>query len=76
MVAQKGVRTQNNPVPLRYGALALCMYKTMLLARTLGFDIACPKFGCGLAGGNWEVIRSMIDEIWEDNGIETKVYYI
>jgi hypothetical protein len=29
-------------------------------------DIYAPKFGSGLAGGNWEFIEELIDEILVD----------
>ena len=36
--------------------------------------ICCPKFGSGLAGGEWNVIENMILEIWKD--IPVYVYFI
>ena len=27
-------------------------------------EIHCPKFGSGLAGGNWEFIKDLIEDIW------------
>jgi hypothetical protein len=27
-------------------------------------EIHCPKFGSGLAGGNWDFISNLIEDIW------------
>ena len=27
-------------------------------------EIHCPKFGSGLAGGNWHFIENLIEDIW------------
>lgn len=37
-----------------------------------GKTIAIPKIGCGLAGGDWEIVRRIIDEVTPD--IEIWVY--
>lgn len=34
--------------------------------KDLKFEIHCPKFGAGLAQGNWIVIEELINEIWSD----------
>lgn len=78
MLAQDG--TINEPgqwlPPIRYGALALAMYYVLQQTKSKKASIHCPKFGCGLAGGNWEVIRSMIREIWVARGIDVSIYSI
>jgi hypothetical protein len=28
------------------------------------FEIHCPKFGSGIAGGNWNFISDLIQDIW------------
>lgn len=71
MVAQVGVG-RSNRIPLRYGALAKCMHD-LLDAYDADINIVAPKFGSALAGGNWEVIRDMIEEIWVDNGVDVTV---
>ena len=54
--------------PLRYGHLAHCMQK---VADTLqpGFLIYAPKFGSGLAGGDWAIIEELIEDIWGKNEV-------
>lgn len=29
-------------------------------------EIHSPKFGCGIAGGNWNFISELIDDVWGD----------
>jgi hypothetical protein len=77
MIAQNGVISHNNPRPLNYGALVRSM---MLVNQFIqqNFDatnpvqIHAPKFGCGLAGGDWGFISDLIKDIW--NNIPLFVY--
>jgi hypothetical protein len=76
MIAQKGIGSDK---PIRYAALAKCMEtvnKTakMLKDKNINIEIHCPRFGSGLAGGNWVVIEEFINEIWRD--WKTYVYSI
>lgn len=72
MVSQNGVRSANNPRPLHYGALVKSMSQlTQYIYNNTGFahktekiEIHSPKFGSGLAGGNWDFIQDIIDDIW------------
>ena len=87
MVAQElgGVK------PLRYAALGSCMFQaaekmnairfygehdpTNTVAVDYTFKIWCPKFGSGLAGGNWSHIEEMIVETWvETFGCDVTVF--
>lgn len=38
--------------------------------------IALPKIGCGLAGGDWRVVESMLKTHLCSRGIEVVVYYL
>lgn len=52
------------PNPLDYEALTLCMRK---INHTFnGSHIGLPKIGAGLAGGDWEVIRGIIQKELKD----------
>lgn len=74
MIAQNGIISHKNSRPLNYGALV----KSMLLVNQFisqNFDknnsvqIHTPKFGCGLAGGNWDFIEELIKDIWTKHPI-------
>lgn len=67
MIAQEGLRSATNPRPIRYAALARCMERTALYVKEIeGAEIHCPMFGVGLAGGDWDVIKPLIAEIWSE----------
>jgi O-acetyl-ADP-ribose deacetylase (regulator of RNase III) len=38
--------------------------------------IAMPRIGCGLDRLNWSLVKRMIDEVFEESGIEIKIYCI
>jgi len=38
-------------------------------------EIAIPKIGCGLAGGNWEIVSRIIDDATGDD-LDVFVYYL
>lgn len=44
--------------PLDYDALTLCLRKINHLFK--GKHIGLPKIGCGLAGGNWNIVKNII----------------
>lgn len=72
MIAQNGVQSKNNPRPLNYFALAKSMgilssfilSNTGYLSKSENIEIHCPKFGSGLAGGNWNFVSDLIDDVW------------
>lgn len=74
MIAQNGTINKNNPRPLHYGALVKSMYRVSNYINE-NFDseqptqIHCPKFGCGLAGGDWNFISHLIEDIWHNHTI-------
>ena len=81
MVGQHGVRGARNPKPIKYAALIKCMERVaeevIRIKECSGRDdvvIHAPKFGSDLACGRWEFIEELIEEIWEDHGIEVVIY--
>lgn len=76
MIAQNGLRSLNNKRPLNYAALSQSMIKIKQFVRMYKkednsekVEIHCPKFGTGLAGGRWEFISDLIDDIWYDQKV-------
>lgn len=70
MIAQNGTINKNNPRPLNYLALIKSMVsinnfitKNM---QDMPVQIHAPKFGSGLAGGNWNFIKELVQDIWKD----------
>lgn len=68
MFAQNGLVGPYNPHPLSYIALSSCMNK---VKSQMNDDevIVAPQFGAGLAGGDWEIIEPMINQIWSDKQV-------
>lgn len=74
MIAQNNTMNIKNPRPLNYIALAHCMNSVKIKAQELSkitendkIEIHSPRFGSGLAGGNWSFIADMIDDAWTTN---------
>lgn len=76
MVAQSGTVSLDNPRPLNYEALYKCMENIGLGIKSNdnpeNYTIVAPKFGSHLAGGNWNIIEVMIEELWKD--LEVHIY--
>lgn len=78
MIAQNGLLNSKNKRPLHYPSLVKCMYDVKdFLKRNQqntesSIEIHAPKFGSGLAGGNWFFIADLIDDIW--SSIDTFIY--
>lgn len=75
MIAQRGIDPNKNGVPpIRYQALDKCLSGVEQMIsrskRSPWFEkrvrIFAPKFGAGLAGGDWEKIEKQIKERWRN----------
>lgn len=76
MIAQNGIINKKNPRPLNYAALTQCMLSVKNYGQNIlntqdktKVEIHSPKFGSGLAGGNWEFIEDLIQDIWTNTDI-------
>lgn len=73
LVAQHGYGP--SPVPrIRYNALGEALTRLSKLAAERRATVHMPRIGTGLAGGNWSVIRQMIDDALAATGIQVTVY--
>ncbi|NDC71889.1 MAG: hypothetical protein EBZ62_00340 [Sphingobacteriia bacterium] len=70
MISQNNIISHSNRRPLNYLALCRSMASIAQYIKSNFQDqraqIHCPKFGCGLAGGNWNFIEELIKDIWGD----------
>lgn len=79
MCAQDNLNTDLT-VRLQYGHLARCMmnvedemvYQDCLIDKDV--VVLAPKFGSGIAGGNWDIVENMIENIWCD--FEVNIFYL
>ena len=74
MVAQQGMKTGSNGVPIRYEAVKQCLEKLAIEATQLEASVHMPRIGCGLAGGKWDRIAPLIEATLLENDIATTVY--
>lgn len=58
MIAQRGLRSADNPKPLDLDALHDCLLAVAAKGET---TIVMPRIGCGLAGGSWSQVEPIID---------------
>ncbi len=74
MISQNGTIGSNNRRPLNYYALCKSMQGVNNFIEN-NFDavnkvqIHAPKFGSGLAGGNWAFIQELIKDIWNNYSV-------
>jgi O-acetyl-ADP-ribose deacetylase (regulator of RNase III) len=74
MVAQHKFVSPENPVALRYGALEDCLNQIRDHAQRTNASVHMPRIGCGLAGGDWNVVSGIIEHTLTRHGIEVFVY--
>jgi O-acetyl-ADP-ribose deacetylase (regulator of RNase III) len=52
----------SNEIPLKYDALKSCLKQVSMFADSLNLSIVGPRFGAGLAGGEWSKVELLIRE--------------
>ena len=57
-----------------YDAIRLAMSKVKDYAKDKNLTIAIPKIGAGLAGGDWNTIEAILNEVFGD--YDVTVYYL
>lgn len=55
-----------NKVHADYQAIRVCMQKVKEFAQNNDLSVALPKIGAGLAGGDWNVIELILQEVFHD----------
>lgn len=79
MVGQRNVYPMPNPrggfiPPIRYNAIEKCLNKVAEYAKEKDCSVHFPKFGAGLAGGDWSKIEELINKTLIANGIDCYCY--
>ena len=75
MVAQKGYGPSGKP-RIRYGALRDSLVQLREIAASQGAGVHMPRIGTGQAGGNWDLIRDLIDEHLVRRGVPVFIYLL
>ena len=75
MIGQTGISSDeiDNP-PIRYDAIKSCLEKVAKIAKDTNSGIHAPRFGAGLAGGDWVKIESLIKECLINKSINVTIY--
>ncbi len=73
MIAQRGYGRSVRP-RIRYNALSSALDQLREVAAQQGASVHMPRIGTGQAGGNWELIRELIDERLVRKGTPVFVY--
>jgi len=55
-----------NKVHVDYHSVRLSMEKVKEFAKAGNFTVGVPKIGCGLAGGDWSIVKGILDEVFSD----------
>jgi O-acetyl-ADP-ribose deacetylase (regulator of RNase III) len=74
MIGQRHIKPLNGVPPIRYKAIEQCLLKVSNLAEKYGASIHAPKFGAGLAGGKWENIENMLQDLVCSRDIPVTIY--
>lgn len=76
MVGQHTIwKAKDGTPPIRYAELGKAMRTVARYClRRYNAEIHAPKFGAGLAGGDWSKIEKMIEEEWCDKGLSVTIY--
>ena len=73
MVAQEGFGPSNQP-RIRYPALETCLGILADHAATHNGTVHMPRIGCGIAGGKWDVVEELVENLLVQRGIQVLVY--
>lgn len=74
MIGQHGIRSGRNVTPIRYEAVTECLATVTRKALEINASVHMPRIGCGLAGGEWSRIETIILETLGASGIAVTVY--
>jgi len=68
LIGQRGVVGPDNPVPVKYSAIARGYATLAIEAEAFSSkpSIHMPRMGCGLAGGKWEKVEELIHKELKD----------
>ena len=74
MISQHGYRPSSTPT-IRYQALSQCLNKLsdILVSKNLQ-EVHMPRVGCGQAGGDWRIVKQLIEECLCERHISITIY--
>ena len=68
--------TKNGEIPLDYNALKNGFIDVIekFTSHSIPFSVHMPRIGCGLAGGDWNIVENIIKKTFLQHKIEVFVY--
>lgn len=76
-VANMVAQTLGGERPLFYNHLSMCMDRVAhFMLGEQYYEVICPMFGSGLAGGDWNFVEKLIEDCWIKRGIAVTVCYL
>ncbi|MBW4619270.1 MAG: macro domain-containing protein [Cyanosarcina radialis HA8281-LM2] len=75
LIGQSGIRRQKSgSPPVRYAAIETGLIEVARFTNSHRASIHMPRIGCGLAGGDWQIIEKIIDRTLLAEGLSVTVY--
>lgn len=74
LIGQHDIRGVQGVPPVRYEAIREGLKKVENEARLLNASVHMPRIGCGLAGGDWNIIGQIVEEALINAGVPVTVY--
>jgi O-acetyl-ADP-ribose deacetylase (regulator of RNase III) len=63
MIAQHNIGPRSDGLPpIRYTEVANALFTVNKVAEEMGASLHMPRIGCGLAGGEWSIIETIIKQ--------------
>lgn len=76
MLAQKGLFSKGDKIPLKYSHLRSCLIELANIANNLNATIHMPQIGSGQAKGDWNIILGMIHDELISKDIKVNIYIL
>lgn len=67
-------RDEHGNAPIRYDVVEKGLEKLAAFALEHAASVHMPRIGCGLAGGNWDVMGPIVEKALSAKGIDVTVY--
>lgn len=74
MIGQRGVGYQDGLPPVRYDEIEKCLATVGRYAKELNASVHGPRFCCGLAGAEWDVIEEKLKRNVLNKGVDVTIY--
>ena len=74
MIGQAGIGYSQGQPPIRYPALKTALATVAKYAQQQKASLHMPRIGAGRAGGDWQIISSMIETAIAPYGLDATVY--